>query len=405
MASLLKSLRKVIRQAPELPLRFPAAGFEVFSDSIIVEEEQFDAFKTGQYYPVKIGDVYHRKYQVLGKLGFGTTSTVWLARNLIERKHVALKIYTRDANDGDELRIYETLANAGRSHPGYRHVRTALDTFRLDMPGGATHACLVQTPMWDSFRDLASRNPTGRFTEHLLKAALVQLFLALDFLHSECRLIHTDIKADNILQELVDTSVIDAFTQAEIDHPSPRKVVNGATIFASRGFERPKKFGDVVLSDFGSAVKGDQKRNHDAQPDVYRSPEVMLETEWSYPIDIWNVGVMIWDLFEGRHLFYGHDPERDRYLTRAHLAEVIALLGPPPLDLVQRGQRGREFFTEDGKWNTGISIPKRKLEDTVTVLEGEKKEAFLKFVRGMLQWRPEDRKTAAQLVDDPWLRS
>lgn len=210
MASLLKSLRKVIRRAPELPLRFPTTGFEVFSSSVIVEEEQFDDFKPGQYYPVKIGDVYDGKYQVLGKLGFGTTSTVWLARNLMyvlvrilpkasgrtlthfrERKHVALKIYTRNTNDRDELRIYEILANAGRSHPGYRHVRTALDTFRLEMPGGASHACLVQTPMWDSFRDLARRNPTGRFTEHLLKAALVQLFLALDFLHSECRLVHT----------------------------------------------------------------------------------------------------------------------------------------------------------------------------------------------------------------------
>ncbi|MBE3041280.1 hypothetical protein IMZ48_01575 [Candidatus Bathyarchaeota archaeon] len=64
-------------------MRFPAAGFEMFSDSVIVEEEQFDDFKTGQYYPVKIGNVYDGKYQVLGKLGFGTTSIVWLALNLM----------------------------------------------------------------------------------------------------------------------------------------------------------------------------------------------------------------------------------------------------------------------------------------------------------------------------------
>lgn len=36
--------------------------------------------------------------------------------------------------------------------------------------------------------------------------------LALDYLHKECRLVHTKIKADNILQELVDHSVLDAFT-------------------------------------------------------------------------------------------------------------------------------------------------------------------------------------------------
>ena len=58
-----------------------------------------------------------------------------------------------------------------------------------------------------------------------------------------------------------------------------------------------------------------------------------------------------------------------------------------------------------GKWNAGIAIPERKWEDTVTCLEGEKKAAFLNFISGMLQWRPEDRKTAAQLRDDPWLRS
>lgn len=34
-----------------------------------------------------------------------------------------------------------------------------------------------------------------------------------------------------------------------------------------------------MLSDFGSAVEGDQKLNHDVLPDVYRSPEVILETE------------------------------------------------------------------------------------------------------------------------------
>lgn len=74
----------------------------------------------------------------------------------------------------------------------------------------------------------------------------------------------------------------------------------------------------------------------------------MLEVEWSYPVDIWNVGCMIWDLFEGRHLFYGEDPDGKGYSPRAHLAELMALLGPPPLDLIKRGARSGEFFTEDG---------------------------------------------------------
>lgn len=58
----------------------------------------------------------------------------------------------------------------------------------------------------------------------------------------------------------------------------------------------------------------------------------------------------MWDLFEGRHLFHGNDPDGKGYSTRAHLAEVMDILGPPPLDMLQRGKRSHEFFTDDGKY-------------------------------------------------------
>lgn len=78
-----------------------------------------------------------------------------------------------------------------------------------------------------------------------------------------------------------------------MENPSPRKFVDDAPIYMSRRLGLPRTFGRAVLSDFGSAVRGDERRNHDAQPNVYRPPEVMLKTEWSFPIDIWNVGVMV----------------------------------------------------------------------------------------------------------------
>jgi serine/threonine-protein kinase SRPK3 len=102
-----------------------------------------------------------------------------------------------------------------------------------------------------------------------------------------------DIKADNILIEIDDNDILDSFVNTELESPSPRKFVDGAPVYGSRRFDRPKRFGLVVLSDFGSAVSGDQTRTHDAQPNVYRCPEVMLKTEWSYPADIWNVGAMV----------------------------------------------------------------------------------------------------------------
>lgn len=43
------------------------------------------------------------------------------------------------------------------------------------------------------------------------------------------------------------------------------------------------------------------------------------------------------------------------------------------------------------------------LEGSVRSLDGEEKKMFLKFARKVLQWLPEDRKTARELLDDPWL--
>jgi serine/threonine-protein kinase SRPK3 len=74
--------KSLLGRQPWPQLKFPTSGFEVLSDAVLLEEEQLEDFNRGVYYPVNIGDVFASKYQVVGKLGFGVTSTVWLARDL-----------------------------------------------------------------------------------------------------------------------------------------------------------------------------------------------------------------------------------------------------------------------------------------------------------------------------------
>lgn len=80
------------------------------------------------------------------------------------------------------------------------------------------------------------------------------------------------------------------------------------------------------------------------------------------------------------------------------------MLGPPPSEIVQRGERSKEFFNEDGEWNADLPIPDLSLENSEEMYEGKEKEEFLRFMRCMLQWRPEDRKTAYELFNDPYLK-
>lgn len=49
-------------------------------------------------------------------------------------------------------------------------------------------------------------------------------------------------------------------------------------------------------------------------------------------------------------------------------------------------------------------IPDRKLADTVHSLKAKEKEGFLSFAKMMLAWLPEERKTACELIEHPFLQ-
>lgn len=95
---------------------------------------------------------------------------------------MSLKIYKRQEADWEEFEVYKRLNQGNSSHPGHGHVRKALGMLTIPRVGG-DHYCLVQRPTWESFGDLLHRNPSHRFTEELLKAGLMQVFLALGYLY------------------------------------------------------------------------------------------------------------------------------------------------------------------------------------------------------------------------------
>ncbi|OOG00395.1 hypothetical protein ASPCADRAFT_38451, partial [Aspergillus carbonarius ITEM 5010] len=49
-------------------------------------------------------------------------------------------------------------------------------------------------------------------------------------------------------------------------------------------------------------------------------------------------------------------------------------------------------------------IPDRNLDDKVSFLDGEERQAFLDFAKGMLDWHQDRRKTAGELAEHPFLQ-
>ncbi|KAK4974693.1 hypothetical protein LTR28_010432 [Elasticomyces elasticus] len=202
------------------------------------------------------------------------------------------------------------------------------------------------------------------------------------------------IKASNIMLTINDDTILQDFEKAEMENPSDRKVYHDRTIYTSRQFRRPTVYGLPTLCDFGEARFGPVQEPTVIQPEAYRAPEVVLEMPWSYSI---------WNLFENKSLFQ-NDPGEKEMSNMYHVAQIQAYIGPPPLEFLQRSKLSHYCRDEQGNWvNSVASIPNFSLEQSEENLEGSDKTMFLEFVRSMLRWVPEERKTARELLLDPWL--
>jgi serine/threonine-protein kinase SRPK3 len=90
----------------------------------------------------------------------------------------------------NELEMYQRIAKGPKKHPGRQAIRSLLDFF--DIQGlEELHRCLVHPPLSDNLSTFLRRNPVRRLPKPILAFVLYRLFLALDYLHRECEIIHT----------------------------------------------------------------------------------------------------------------------------------------------------------------------------------------------------------------------
>ena len=176
------------------------------------DEEDSEDYCKGGYHPVTVGEQFKDgKYTVVRKLGWGHFSTVWLSKDNVTQKHVALKVvrsaahYTETAID--EIKLLNKIVAAKPDHPGRKHVVSLLDSFEHKGPNG-THVCMVFEVLGENLLGLIKRWNHRGIPMPLVKQITKQVLLGLDYLHRECGIIHTDLKPENVLIEIGDVEQI-----------------------------------------------------------------------------------------------------------------------------------------------------------------------------------------------------
>ena len=192
---------------------FPNEGFEVLPVGHEVEEETVPEYKAERFYPARLGEVFASRYQVVAKLGFGTTSTVWLCRDLMCVPQtisvgrcfandivlppsgdilVTLKVCTTGQDATQEVAISNHIkAIDGAEHPGKERLRVALDDFKIVGPHGS-HQCLVFPTIGLTYTDYRDIFPGRALNKDVLQVTLLMVLLGLDFMHL-AGVVHTGI--------------------------------------------------------------------------------------------------------------------------------------------------------------------------------------------------------------------
>lgn len=205
------------------------------------DEEDFQDYCPGGYHPVKLNEAYKNgRYITTRKLGWGHFSTVWLARDTQENRHVALKVvrsathYTETAVD--EIKLCQKIATADPTHPGHAHVVSLLDQFEHEGPNGK-HVCMVFEVLGENLLGLIKRHEHKGIPIAVVKQITRQILLGLDYLHRECGIIHTDLKPENVLIAIDDVE--------EVARAAATQTAEEMKLVSEPGKRRPR-FGRII---------------------------------------------------------------------------------------------------------------------------------------------------------------
>ncbi|KAI9519700.1 hypothetical protein NQZ68_025838, partial [Dissostichus eleginoides] len=194
---------------PPEPAGPPEPEEEILGSDDEEQEDPADYCKGG-YHPVKIGDLFNGRYHVIRKLGWGHFSTVWLCWDIQVKNFVAMKVvksaqhYTETALD--EIKLLRCVRESDPADPNKDMVVQLIDDFKISGVNGI-HVCMVFEVLGHHLLKWIIKSNYQGLPLPCVKSIIKQVLQGLDYLHTKCKIIHTDIKPENILMCVDDAFV------------------------------------------------------------------------------------------------------------------------------------------------------------------------------------------------------
>ncbi|CAE7863253.1 unnamed protein product, partial [Symbiodinium microadriaticum] len=340
----------LIGKTPNLEPQRSSTGRQ--SSSAPASDDDIEDCEEGQsLHAIRPGVLLCDRFRVRGRLGTGAFATVWLCADEEQEEdnfgYVALKVYRAvdryQLYASEESGLLRDAAELAESRPP--SLVGLLGLFPHQGPA-CQHACVALELLGPSALEMAERSRSSRLPLPLLCCALRGGLRALDFLHRECSIIHTDVKPENILINIPPGSAMfDIMRKLPFGRAERLRLMEAAL--------REGASATFSLVDLGNSCTRDRHVSVDITTMEYKAVEVMLNAGYDTGADIWSLACTVYELATGRYLF---DPRRSFARPQAlparpalangpeHVAQIVELLGPLPSSLLGRSRRLGAFF-------------------------------------------------------------
>ncbi|KAM4055869.1 kinase [Hirsutella rhossiliensis] len=388
--------------------------------------EDLEGYTKCGYHPIESGNVLHDRYDIVGKLGYGGWSTVWLARDSRQKQYVALKVGIADFLP-HEIEALHELEPSSPPANGSDAIPRILDEFRVRGPNGS-HLCYTTEPALCTLRECSF---SRLFPLHVSRALAYELALAVAYMHSR-GYAHGDLHLQNVLikaPSAFNRLSIQQFrngygepvtypVEREDGSALPPNVPKTAVVPLSMG-KRAESFAlsdaRLLLNDFGEAFTPAAKSRlgaHCNTPVDFRPPDARFEPNvpLSFSADIWSLATAIWDILGMQPLFSTAFSSEDRVMC-----QIVDVLGPLPSDWSNKWEAKTDFFNDDGTPTSGRYIWSKmgeafedrvqqfRREDNMGELGREEMVAILDMLGQMLKSKPQERITIEEVLECKWM--